>query len=160
MSDRARRKTVSRSTANPGQRGGTSGFRILEHPSDLGIEACGTTLAKAFEQCARGLVSIFVDPSTVTIREKRSVSLTATDPDQLLVKWLEEILYLYDGERFVAKSPLIRSLSDTSLDALLRGERSDPLKHRSRLDVKAITYHQLHIRKGRGRFIVRAFVDI
>ena len=69
-----------------------SGFTILEHPADLGIEARGATLKDAFEQSAVALMSIIFDLSTVECREERHVELTATDLDHLLVKWLAEIL--------------------------------------------------------------------
>jgi len=137
-----------------------SGFRILEHPADLGIEGSGGTLAKAFEGCARGLVSIFVDPSSVRTLAERRITLTALDADQLLVKWLEEVLYLYDGGGFIVRKPTITNLTDTNLEATLRGESFDPKRHRSRLDVKAITYHQLLIRRRAGSFVASVYVDI
>lgn len=137
-----------------------SGFRILEHPSDLGIEAHGETLAKAFEECARGLVAVIIDPSTVSNREMRRISLSARDADQLLVKWLEEIHYLYDGSGFIVKEPVIEELTATALKGTLMGEAFDPGRHMTRLDVKAITYHQLSIREKQGGFVVTVFVDI
>ncbi len=42
-----------------------AGYLILDHPADLGIEARGRTLAEAFEQAARGLISVIVDPDSV-----------------------------------------------------------------------------------------------
>jgi SHS2 domain-containing protein len=149
-----------RKAANKAKRPVRSSFRILEHPSDLGIEAYARTLSGAFAACARGLVSIFVDPSTVRIRDERRVSLTAHDRDQLLVKWLEEILYLYDGEGFVSKKSVISTLTGTNLEGFIRGELFDSARHRSRLDVKAITYHQLLIRENKDGVVVRVFVDI
>ena len=138
----------------------SSGFRILEHPADLGIEAQGETLAEAFEWCAKGLVSILVDTSSVSSREMRTISLSAHDVDQLLVKWLDEILYLFDGAGFVVKEPLVGELTPTGLTAVLRGEAFESGRHESRLDVKAITYHQLSIRELQGGFVVTVYLDI
>jgi len=42
-----------------------SGYRILEHPSDVGIEASGPDLREAFRQAAMGMISIVVNPSSV-----------------------------------------------------------------------------------------------
>jgi SHS2 domain-containing protein len=83
------------------------GFVILDHPADLGIEARGRTLAEAFEQAAIALMSIILDLTTVEPKELRRVQLKATDQEQLLVRWLEELLYLYDGENFVGSKFVI-----------------------------------------------------
>ena len=39
------------------------GYTILEHPSDLGIEAHGETMNVAFEQAATALMSVMLDKS-------------------------------------------------------------------------------------------------
>lgn len=135
-------------------------FRILDHPADLGIEARGSTLAKAFENAASCLVSIILDPATVEKHEERSLHLTASDPEQLLVKWLEEILYLYDGAQFVVREAEVLQLSPGELKGVVRGERFSIGKHVTRLDVKAITYHQLSIRETPDGAVVTVFLDI
>jgi len=140
--------------------GDTAGFRLLEHPADLGLEAWGGTLAAAFEQAARGLVAIILDPGTIGENETREISLSARDPDQLLVKWLEEVLYLYDGAGFVPSSVRVEELSETHVRAVLRGDPFDHDRHVTRLDVKAITYHQLSISSSGGRHRIRVYLDI
>jgi SHS2 domain-containing protein len=136
-----------------------TGYSILEHPSDLGIEAHGVTLKEAFEQAAVGLMSIIVNPMTVANREVRTISITASDNKHLLVKWLTEILYMYDGQRFVCKEFQITHLTDRELTATVKGE---PLSstHRTKLDVKAVTYHQLEVLENESGCMVRVFLDI
>lgn len=136
------------------------GYRILEHPSDIGIEANGQTLKDALEYVARGLVSIIVDPSTVEPIEQRYIRLAANDLEQLLVKWLSEILYLYDGNDFLVSDVSIEQLSNNSLEAILTGDILDERKHVLKLDVKAITYHQLEIEEREDGCRVKVFVDI
>lgn len=134
-------------------------FTILGHPSDLGIEATGGTMADAFASAAAGMMSVIVDPSTVNAVEQRSVHVTASDIEQLLVRWLSEILYLYDGARFIAGRFDIRELNATALDAVLHGEVLDLARHHTRLDVKAVTYHQVLIEQTEGARI-RVYLDI
>ncbi len=135
-------------------------FRILEHPSDLGIEATGHTLARAFEGCARGLMSIIVETSQVQPRESREIALQGSDQGQLLVRWLSEILYLYDGQGFVCSDFRISRLSQTDLVSTVRGEPFAVARHRTYLDVKAVTYHQLQIKETEQGAMVRVFLDI
>lgn len=137
-----------------------AGYLILDHPADLGIEARGKTLAAAFEQAACGLVSVIVDPDSVRPVESRSVTIEAGDHQQLLVRWLTEVLYLYDGLKFFPRDFKIGRLSSRVLEAQVRGEPFDRRRHLIRLDVKAITYHQLEIhRRGSGHGL-QVFLDI
>src|SRR5882672_2660352 len=106
-----------------------SGFTILEHPSDLGIEARGATLGEAFRSAARGLMSVIVDGDSVGSRESLPLVVRAADTDQLLVRWLSDILYLYDGKRFVAKEFTIDEFTTGFLAARVTGEPLDPAKH-------------------------------
>lgn len=137
-----------------------SGFNILEHPSDIGIAARGRSITEAFENAALGLMSIMVDSETIEATVERSIALSASDVDNLLVKWLSEILYLYDAERFVTAKPVITDIGPTGLRGTVKGESLDPTKHAIRLDVKAITYHQLLIRETENGCEVTVFVDI
>ena len=137
-----------------------AGFLILDHPADLGIEARGETLSEAFEQGACGLTSVILDPACVRPVESRPVRIEAGDRQQLLVRWLTEVLYLYDGLKFAPREFRIGRLSSRLLEAQVRGEPFDRLRHTVRLDVKAITYHQLQIRKRGSGHWLQVFLDI
>jgi SHS2 domain-containing protein len=136
------------------------GFRILDHPADLGVEAFGSNLAEAFEQAAVALMSIILELSTVRELQTRTIELSAGDHGHLLVKWLTEVLYLYDGEGFVAGRFKIGRLTPTHLDAKVYGELFYPERHITKLDVKAITYHQLEVNENANAARVKAFFDI
>lgn len=138
----------------------TEGFRILEHPSDLGIEATGRSLREVFEYAALGLVSIIADPATIDPAEQRFVRLEGSDHENLLVKWLSEILYLYDGQQFLTSDVEITRLTAQELAAAVTGEPVDARKHTLKMDVKAITYHQLKVDEREDCCLVRVFVDI
>ena len=136
------------------------GYRILEHPSDVGIEAFGHNLKEAFEYAALGLTSIIVDPASVDPSDQRFVSLKGSDPENLLVRWLSEIIYLYDGEDYLLSDVKINRLTQGELDASLVGETVIEGKHKLRMDVKAITYHQLKVDQRPEGVVLRVFLDI
>jgi SHS2 domain-containing protein len=135
-------------------------YTILEHPADLGIEAVGKNLAEAFEQAALGLMSIMIDHSTLSPVERRMLELQAANGEQLLVNWLSEILYWFDGEKFAGKGFHIQTIAPDYLKGWVLGERIDPRKHSTRLDVKAITYHQIQVEENEQGGRVRVFLDI
>jgi SHS2 domain-containing protein len=135
-------------------------FEILEHPSDLGIEARGATMAEAFRNAALGLVSVIAGSSKITSCEERVISLVALDRENLLVRWLTEILFLYDAEKFLTADAKFEIINNTSLKATILGQKYDSMKHELNLDIKAITYHKLMVEKLDDIWIARVFVDI
>lgn len=138
----------------------TRGFTFLEHPSDIGIEAVGETLQEAFKQATVALMAIIVEVESLDEKEERYIKIQATDYEQLLVKWLNEILYLYDGENFLVKKAKFLKFSPVSLEAKVFGEKYNAQKHHMKLDVKAVTYHQLAVKSNEKKSIVRVFFDI
>jgi SHS2 domain-containing protein len=135
-------------------------FEILEHPSDLGIEAYGNSMQELFRNAAKGLISIIAGNSDIIASCEREISIPATDRENLMVRWLAEILFLYDSEKFLLSDVKFEVINDNSMKAVLQGEIYDPLKHELSLDVKAITYHQLKLEECDGLWIARVFVDI
>jgi SHS2 domain-containing protein len=135
-------------------------YHLLEHPSDLGIEASGLTVGEAFEQAALGLISVIAETESIESLNERRVTVDAQDYENLLVKWLSEILYLYDGEDFLLKEAKAESISPTRLVARVSGEKYKPEKHKLKMDVKAVTYHQLSIETSSAMTTVRVFLDI
>lgn len=132
----------------------------LEHPSDIGIEAHGATCAEVFSRAAAALIAIILDPSTVRAAERRSINLRASDAEQLLVRWLSEILYLYDGQGFVVGESVITCCTPTMLEASVAGESFNAARHAVRTDVKAVTYHQVSVLQTADGWHIRVFLDI
>jgi SHS2 domain-containing protein len=136
------------------------GYHLIDHPADLGIEAFGRNLIEAFEQAGLGLMSVILDVDSVKLKESRRLLLEASDLEHLLVKWLTEILYLYDGESFAGGRFQISELSPQHLSATVTGDSFSEKNHTTRLDVKAITYHQLSVEQNDEGGRVRVFLDI
>ena len=135
-------------------------FRLLEHTADVGFEAFGLTLQEVFANAARALTHLMVDLEAITSREEKSLRAEASDMPSLLVNWLSEILYLFDAERWLFHDFEFGELTPRSLAALARGERFDRSRHQIKLLVKAVTYHQLDLRKTAGAWRAQVYVDI
>jgi SHS2 domain-containing protein len=90
-------------SASPGEGLGRSApsFEILEHPADIGFRAFGGTVAELFENAALALISIGGEIEDVAACEEHHLEATATDYESLLVAWLSEVLYWFDGKRII-----------------------------------------------------------
>lgn len=135
------------------------GHRVIEHTADTGIEAWGTTLDEAFEEAALALFELMIEPAAVEEREAHRVSVTGGDDGDLLVRWLNELLYLVDARGLVFHRFVVEQLVPGAFVATAYGEPFDPARHLPRTAVKAATYHQLAVEPGPPAH-VRVIVDL
>lgn len=142
----------------------TGGYRFLDHMTDAVIEAYGTTLEEAFVQSARGLVDTMVDLATVLPVIEVKVDAQGHDLESLLFDWLDKVMLLMvaDGIATSDFSVKIQKLDNNSysLSGIAKGEKMDLAKHHYKVEIKAITYHEMLIKQENGRVIVRFLVDL
>ena len=81
-------------------------------------------------------------------------------PEELLVGWLEEILFAFEVDGFVPAAARVESLGDGEVVGELRGEDLDPRRHELRHAVKAVTYHDLAIKRVAGGYEVHIVFDV
>ncbi|MBI2918417.1 MAG: archease [Chloroflexi bacterium] len=120
-------------------------YRPIEHTADIGLVAYGRDLGECFSNAAWGLFSCITDLRRVRPEEVREVRVEAGDTEALLVDWLNELLFLFDSEGFLGRRFDVVEIGDGRLRARVWGERLDPERHRTRIAVKATTYHQLQV---------------
>lgn len=134
-------------------------FEVIDHTADVGIAAYGKDLKEAFANAAYALFSLMVDLEGVDETSCHDVKVTAEDQDDLLVAWLNELIYIVEVENVLFKRFEVGELTETRLSATCYGETIDPQRHKLKVGVKAATYHMLRIDKGDG-FRVQVLLDI
>jgi SHS2 domain-containing protein len=139
---------------------GPRDFEVLEHPADIGFRAFGGTLPELFAHSALAMLSIAADPAAVQPRQEYPLAVESGDRESLLVDWLSEVLYWFDGKRIAFRDFRVTQFRDTAIEAVGLGEPRDPLRHRARLIVKAVTYHQLKIERRGGLWVAEVYLDI
>jgi SHS2 domain-containing protein len=101
-----------------------------------------------------------VDLSDVNPVEERSLRLAGDSLDELLVAWLSELLYLFETEGLLFSDFRVTVGPGVSLTATMRGERPAPERHRWKLAVKAVTYHQAEVAPINGGWRAQVILDI
>jgi SHS2 domain-containing protein len=139
------------------------GYRFLDHMTDAFIEAYGTTLEEAFENAAKALCDTMIDLKTV--RPKREIILSANGNDlySLLFDWLDKVMLLLVADG-IAMSQFSVKIKQHNNSYLLEGTaRGEPLKldrHRYKVEVKAVTYHEMEIKQEKGLITARFLLDL
>jgi SHS2 domain-containing protein len=126
--------------------GAAAGFEVIEHTADVGLRAWGPTPEDLFTQAARGLISFLFDARQVRASRTRIVDIEASDLEEALVAWLQEILYLFEVKHFAAAEVDVQAAAAHGVRARVRGEPFDQRRHEMRMEIKAATYHGLDIR--------------
>lgn len=144
-----------------------AGFELLDHPADMGFSCWGPSLDAMFVEAGKALLSTLTDLDKVASSEVLNVELESSDQEGLMYSWLSELLYLFDGEKLIVsqfsvaiKSGAASSSSSWKLKAELQGERYDPERHQINTYVKAVTFHQMEIRRHGSRYSAQVFLDI
>jgi SHS2 domain-containing protein len=137
-------------------------FRIFDHTADLGMEIYGDDAAALFTNAARALfqslVSIGDEPPAESCRE--AIDVTGADWPDLMVNWLRELLYLWNGRQKILIDLHIEFLSQTAVCAQVTAGDFDPRRHIVDQEIKAVTYHQIEAGPHGGRWRARVIFDI
>lgn len=143
----------------------TGGFNFLEeHTSDVYIEAYGDSLEEAYENAALAFYNTLTSTENVSENTVKDVEVSGEDLEALLVEWLQQLIVLFDVDKFVAKRIEVHSLSKINdkyfLRAKLYGEEFNPSKHRRGVYVKGATYWRMEISRKDSKVFLRFVLDI
>ena len=140
-----------------------SSYSIFDHTADIGVEVTAPSLPVLYETAAFALFDIMAEPRETHPDSKGvslEVSVTAADLEELLVRWLSELLYLYDTRGLLLYRFEVVEVSAGRLRARVEGERPDPLRHRVKTEIKAVTYHQVTVKRDGDSWRARVVFDV
>jgi SHS2 domain-containing protein len=135
-------------------------FEFVDHTGDLGIRVFGENLPDLFRHAAEALFHVITDPETILAKETRKIAIVGHGPEELLISWLNEFIYLFDTRGLLFREFEITFLNEQSLEALVRGEAYDENRHPIKTTVKSATYHQLQIRQEKGGWTAQVILDL
>ncbi|XP_055545057.1 protein archease-like [Wyeomyia smithii] len=124
-------------------------YEYLDHTADVQLHAWGETLKEAFEQCGMAMFGYMTELPTVDIKTCYEIKTEPTDDlENLLFRFLDELLFLFSAEPFLICKKLEITKFDTEnfyIECRCYGEEFDLSKHPQGTEVKAITYSAMKI---------------
>ena len=138
----------------------TSRFELVDHTGDLGVRVFGESRSQLFEQAAHALTFILTEPETIRLKETRKITLEAKTDEELLITWLNELVYLFETKGLLFKTYDVLSVHAHHLEALAQGESYVEGRHPIKTTVKAATYHQLKIENHQGVWTAQVIFDL
>jgi SHS2 domain-containing protein len=138
-----------------GDRGGS--YHLFDHGADIGILFSGEDLEDLLRNGARALMSLIVERGGAGREVTKTISLEAGE--DLPVRFLNELLYLFDVERFMIED-LTLTKESSGVRLILRGTAFEQGRDRVKREVKAATYHGFTAQREGALLNVRVVLDI
>jgi len=135
-------------------------FEIVSHTADIGMLVRGRDTGELLVHAAQALYSVLFYTTGFTQQLERIVVIDSLDGDTMLVDWLNELIYLFEAERLVFSRFQIEQITESGLRIRCLGECIDTGLHDVARDVKAATYHDVHISRTEDGCAARVIFDV
>ena len=121
-------------------------YTLIDHTADLGVRVRASGLRELFEEAAAALFDLITNRGRVTGAVERALAVQGRDRPDLMVNWLRELLYLWNGNQLLVARTRVEALDETRLAARVWTAAYDPRRHELRHEIKAVTYHGITVR--------------
>jgi protein archease len=136
------------------------GYRFIDHTADFRLEIYGVDEKDLFVQAALALTDLITDPKALQGSCRRSITVSGDDWSDLMVNWLRELLYLWNGEEQLISHVALQLLEPTHLEATMTYDPYCAGRHSIRNEIKAVTYHQIEVGPYKNGWRARVVFDI
>ena len=135
-------------------------YRVLNRSSDLVIKVFGKTQAELFANSAFALFDILADMEKVEVRDSLQLEVEGGDRDDLMVNWVRELLYLFQGSDFLVKEVEVQEIKENYVRAEVKGEKFDPDRHEIRRGIRAVAYDQSRMEKTGDQWMAQLIFEL
>ncbi|HEX9147320.1 MAG TPA: archease [Candidatus Binatia bacterium] len=132
----------------------------MTRQSELAVRIVGNSQADLFANSAFALFDVMTDLEKIEVKERLPLEVEGVDRDDLMVNWMRELLYLYQGSGYLLKEFQIREVKDTLVKADVCGEKIDPDRHDMKKEITAVAYHQSRMEKTGNQWTAQLIFEV
>ncbi|MGB5157341.1 MAG: archease [Desulfobacterales bacterium] len=139
-----------------------SNYKLFDHTADIGVEVTGRTRKALFVNAAEALFDVMIESKTGEVSEKQQkiIAVEGADIADLLINFLRELLYLFNGEQFITDNCEIINFNNKEIAVQWTGESFNNKKHVIKNEIKAVTYSGLTVEKVKAGWRARIIFDV
>ena len=137
-----------------------AGHREIDHTADLGFEVWAPDLNTLHAASVRAMAELCYDRAAVIPSEERFLSVLGASREERLVRWLQEVYLLLESDAWLAEDVATIRCCGDEVRGRVRGEPYDPERHTLYTEIKAITYHDMHVENHGGEWRATVIVDV
>ncbi|MGH7834343.1 MAG: archease [Candidatus Binatia bacterium] len=135
-------------------------YTVLKRTSDLSIRVQGKTQAELLSNSASALFDLMTDLEKVQVRENLPLEVEGVDRDDLIVNWIRELLYLFQGSGYLLKEFKIQEARDDYVRAEVSGEKYHPDSHEIQREIRSLIYQQCRMEKTGDQWLARLSFEV
>ena len=134
-------------------------FEYFDVTADIGFISYGKDMNEAFENAGLAIFNIISDTSDISHEKEITFEVDSEDDVSLFYDYLEELLFYHEIEFMLFSEFHVEIDEKLHLKATIKGEEINWDKHERKTEIKAITYHQMDVKKT-DHVELRAIVDL
>lgn len=134
-------------------------FKFLEHTADIKFQAFGKSLEKAFENSALAMFNAMSNDK-IKPKIKKKIKVNGDDLENLLYAFLEQMLFLLDSENFFLSKVGKIKINEKKLVLEAEVSGDDAEKYEMKIDVKAVTYNEMFVKKIKNNWVCQVVLDV
>ena len=135
-------------------------YEQFSHTADIGVKVFGKTLKELFENASFAMFDIIADLDGIKGSLTRKIELTAPNREELLIAWLDELLYNFYTKGIIFYKFEVLDLKDDFINAKAYGRAISDNRNRLKTEIKAATYYNLKIIKKDDYYEVDIVFDV
>ncbi len=139
-------------------------YKFIDHTADLAVEITGETPGSLLHAAYHAWLEFASDPYTSDEVEDKNLEFSESSFEELIVGFLSELNYLFLVKKWITLEIVILHIEEIkgTYNAKIKitgcsyGSSADILKS----EIKAVTFHQMDIKKVNGNYSTRIVFDI
>lgn len=148
-------------------------YKIIEHTADIGIYAEANSIENLFIEFAKGFKEItynaVIESNSIydfpdDKYEIKNIELSSDTFEELLIYFLDELNYNLLTKQLlfysVDKLEIYKIDNIKSLNSMIKFIKYDPKIHQLKNEIKAVTFHQLEIKRMNNKYFATVIFDI
>lgn len=135
-------------------------YGILDHTGDAGVEFRSETLESLFETAGAVLFDMICGVERIEPSEKCIITIDGSDYESLMFNFLAELIYQFDALKRVFARFWVLEISETCLTIEGGFENYSREKHGFRFAIKAVTMHQLTVKREEKGYYAKIIFDL
>ena len=134
-------------------------YEFFEHTADIGVRVYGRTQEELFANAAGALYDV-QGRFELADRRMLKVELAADSTEDLLVRWLSELLFRLSAESLVFQHYRLQFPDPRRLVAQIEGGAVNFGRSEVFEEIKAVTYHQLSVQQTPDGWSATVIFDV
>jgi len=141
-------------------------YEIINHTADIGLKVFGKNLEALFLNAAQAMFEIILEKtekeSLFKKQESKKFLLNkqGSNLEEIFVFWLSELLYLFNSEGLIMNKADIHKLDSNCIQAEIIGRIFNTDLERIKTEIKAVTYHELEVKKTERGYEAKVIFDV